>query len=153
MNMMLENHGEQDLYLALIPPRPQALDNQGVTYEYNTRPKRLAIGRCDDISKRDYCLENFHGDLPPGAFTKLETGSEVLFQLPFEHVDGPNRKPVSETGFLTLSFELAVSEGARPVDEDPVDVNRGLETVNISFPLIPLDPGFDRQNDICITHE
>lgn len=154
VNVMLENHGKQDLYLALIPPAPQALDNQGASYTYDTDHRRLVIGRCEYINgSRDQCLENNQDALQPGEFTKLETASTVLFQLVFQNLIRGNWENISETGILTLSFNLAVSEGAPPVDEDPVDVNRGLETVNISFPLIPLDPDFDRQNDICVTHE
>ncbi|MCY4007403.1 MAG: hypothetical protein OXE84_11380 [Rhodobacteraceae bacterium] len=151
-SVILDNQGEQDLYIALIPPAPQAFDNQGASYTFHD--DKLGIGSCEWIdNRRDECLENKQDALQPGEFTKLESGSAVLTPLVFQNNVGGKLKQISETGLLALSFNLAVSEGAPPVDEDPADVNRGLDTVNISFPLIPLDSAFDQQNEICIKHE
>lgn len=124
----IKNLSDEAKYIALTGPQPAAIDTSGVTYSLLSHS---GLGACKNLANEyiQYCAQNSSGYLPGSFFSLLQPGASSIVALTFQ---GPQ---VSESGFLSLTMNVAVGAGSRPIDGK----QRKLENVAISFPLVALE--------------
>jgi hypothetical protein len=125
----IRNLRDERVFVAVIGPPPGAVDNQGVTYSLASS---AGIAQCDDLrtNRIQECMRNWSSILPGYAFSSLDPGTSALVSLTFEAPE------VSQTGFLSLSLNLAVGAGEMPSNDRSVD--RPLDNIAVTFPMIRL---------------
>ena len=125
----IRNLRDERVFVAVIGPPPGAIDNQGVTYSLASSAGIAQCGRLA-TSEIQNCMRNWNGILPGYAFSSLDPGTSALVSLSFEAPE------VTQTGFLSLSLNLAVGVGEMPSNDRSVD--RPLNNIAVTFPMIRL---------------
>lgn len=125
----IRNLRDERVFVAVIGPPPGAVDNHGVSYSLASS---AGIAQCTQLrtDRIQECMRNWNGILPGYAFSSLDPGTSALVSLTFEAPE------VSQTGLLSLSLNLAVGAGEMPSNDRSVD--RPLDNVAVTFPMIRL---------------
>lgn len=129
LSVRITNTGEAPAYLALVGPKPRAVDSGGGVY----RVRRLSgVATCSLLSNRniDDCIRNSRGLLPGTMFSLIPPGTPLMVN--FELVGSK----MAKEGVLAFTMNAALGRGTRPVDDRSKDP--GLEYINIHLPPIPL---------------
>lgn len=125
----IRNLRDERVFVAVIGPPPGAIDNQGVTYSLASSAGIAQCGRLE-TSEIENCMRNWNSILPGYAFSSLDPGTSALVSLTFEAPE------VTQTGFLSLSLNLALGVGEMPSNDRSVD--RPLDNIAVTFPMIRL---------------
>ncbi|NOE36211.1 hypothetical protein [Ruegeria sp. HKCCD7318] len=130
VSVEMKNTRDEAMWLALIGPEPSAIDTQGTTYKV-VQVAGLSSCRYLKANEVDNCMRNAGGYLPGSVFTNLSPGASSLLNLTLEATSEPN----TAEGFMSLTMNAAMSVG----DQPSASGDRGLASIPISFPLIPLE--------------
>ena len=126
----LKNTSAENIWLAVIGPKPAAVDTSGNTYQLSAL-NGLAQCKALDNGNVANCISNFSNLLPGDAFASLQSGASSIVTMQFSATDVP------DSGFLSLSINVAVGSGQKP--SNALKEPRELANVAISFPLISLE--------------
>ncbi len=126
----LKNTSSENLWLAIIGPKPVAVDTSGNSYQLQSLN---GLAQCQNLDNRSiaYCMSNYAGYLPGDAFASLQSGASSIATMTFTATDIP------DSGFMSLSINVAVGTGQKP--ENTTGKPRDVANIAISFPLITLE--------------
>lgn len=130
VSVELKNTREEAVWLAMIGPEPTGIDTQGSTYQV---VQIAGLGTCKSLqaSHIDTCMRNASSYLPGSVFSLLAPGASSLLNMTLDTKGAPSAKE----GFMSLTMNAAMGVGEQPA----AGGERGLVSVPISFPLIPLE--------------
>ena len=129
LTVRITNTAGEPAYLALVGPRPRAVDSLGNAYEV----ARLAgLAQCASMrnSRIDECIRNLGNRLPGTMFTLIPPGASSLVNIEL------SARKAAREGFLSFTMNAAMGRGTRPGDDRSADA--GLDYINIHLPAIPL---------------
>ncbi|WP_375230770.1 hypothetical protein [Roseobacter sp. S98] len=130
VSIEMRNTREEPIWLAVIGPPPNAVDTLGSTYSV---VQIAGLATCQTLKSNsiERCMTNYSGYLPGSAFTSLAAGASSLVNLTLSAPEAQS----SGDGFMSLTMSAALGVGDQPAKSG----DRGLISIPISFPLIPLE--------------
>lgn len=130
VSVEMKNTRDEAVWLAVIGPAPTAIDTQGSTYQV---VQIAGVGTCKSLQTThiDNCMRNSSSYLPGTVFSVLAPGSSSLINITLDTKGAAG----ATQGFMSLTMNAAMGIGDQPAPSG----ERGLVSVPISFPLIPLE--------------
>lgn len=126
LSVLLSNQRDEDVYLAVIPPKPSVVTSNGGTLKLQD----ISGASSCRVTSSSECMSNYMGYLPGSSFALLEPSSSLALALTFWGDD------VGDANFASASLSFAMGKGERPSEEK--GNIRPLENITISFPVIPI---------------